>query len=215
MNRLREECNCLHFCFRYTTALIRAPSAKAGSLNTDGSSKTEFAYFVHSGDNSPRIVSARAMENIWETYEHLILRVRKATAQYEVLGQVAIQKATMGDGSLYRGRSLSLLGNSSSNINSSSSNSGLSGLANSSHYSLNNAGDIAVGREVVDPLTEATCSNHALSVITSNGVRPLFHSFFNFALMKVIFFLSFLIILSTDILFGTCKFRLRAICCLS
>jgi hypothetical protein len=113
------------------------------------------------------------MENIWETYEHLILRVRKATAQYEVLGQVAIQKATTGDGSLYRGRSLSLLGNSNSNLNSSSSISGLSGLANSSHYNLNNAGDIAVGREVVDPLTEATCSNHALSVITSNGTSCL------------------------------------------
>jgi hypothetical protein len=52
-----------------------------------------------------------------------------------------------------RGRSLSILSSSNSSSN------------------VENKPYIAVGREVVDPLNEATCSDHALSVISEDGVR--------------------------------------------
>eukprot|EP01042_Synura_sphagnicola_P009990 gene9990-12828_t len=110
INRWREECRCLHFFFRYTTALIRTPSARAGSISTE--TKSDFAYFVHSG-TSHRIVGDVAMERIWVAYENLVLRVRKATSQYEVLGHPSLTKVTEPS----RGRSLSILSSSNSSSN--------------------------------------------------------------------------------------------------
>jgi hypothetical protein len=91
------------------------------------------------------------MDQIWIAYENLALRVRRATSQYEVLGQPAITKVA----EMIRGRSLSILSSAASS----------SGFETKQYLSVN--------KEVVDPLTEPTCSDHALSVISWDGVTAL------------------------------------------
>lgn len=130
--------------YRYTSALLKGSKGAPAS-----DTKIDAAYFVQSS-SSPRIAGEEFLEKLWVTYEILALRVRKATARFEVLGQPSISQVT----EVGRGRSLSL-------------------LPTATTTSLTESTTLSVARETIDPMTELTCSDHALAVSSSDGVSQL------------------------------------------